>query len=276
MILNHEEYYSEIMGDASVILEKYTLQLYLYEEGKPPIPASSSVLIKTKDNHYLITAAHVLVHNPRDTVFILDPGNGAITVSGVLIHSEIDKNEVSNRTDIAIIQLADVLLPIIATLQKEFFDITHYNLDSYPEDDFYIVYGYPNSKTKFIGSKKTIQTAAFKFLTMKSDKPIKNLDKPWTLQVMFTRNKVTRLKTKEINKAANPRGLSGCGVWTFENVIYQKEDKPKLLLKAILIEYEKDRSLFVCTKMNMIAQLLINRFNESLPKPLSLSTLNIS
>lgn len=274
MILNHDEYTIEIMGDASIILEKYTLQLYLYKDGELT-PAASSVLIRTLKNYYLITAAHVLIHNPKDSVVILDPGNAAITVSGESVLSEIEGNEASDRTDIAVIKLHRDLFSAIDNLGKEFYDITNYNLDNYSSEDFYILYGYPISKTKFDMPKKTIKTMPFKFLTMETKKKIKKIDRPWTLQIGFTKNKISRLNTNELNQAPNPVGLSGGGVWSFENIIYQKEAGPKMLLKAIVIEYEKDRSILVCTKINMIAHVLIHKFHEQLTNPLSLAKINI-
>ncbi|MDQ3015161.1 MAG: S1 family peptidase [Bacteroidota bacterium] len=275
MITNHEQYFIQIIGDASLMVERFTLQLYLYDKDKPPIPASSAVLIKTYSNRYLITAAHVFIDNPRDSIFILDPGSGGITVAGECIISEIHKNEVSNRTDIAIIQLNEALFPVIDKLKKDYFDITTYNLDYYNKNELYIVYGYPNSKTKLLKGKKKIQTTPFKFLTKQTTHPIKEVDKPWTIQVRFTRNKISRLNTNEINNAPRPVGLSGCGIWDYESILYQKEDGPVLRLKAILIEYIDNRSILICTKMNMITQLLINRFNEQLQPPESLANYNI-
>lgn len=276
MLISNDDYIAEIIDEAPYVLDKFTLQLYLYVEGKPPIPLSSSVLIKTYQNHYLLTAAHVIKENPINTVFVLNPGSGGITLSGECISSEIAKNEVSNRTDIAVIKLNHALMEPISKLKKEFFDITTYNLDYYSREDFYLIYGYPVSKTKRIGSRKTIQSRPFNFLTGITDIPIKEIDRPWTIQMMFTKNRIIKLKTGERIKAPNPVGLSGCGLWSLEQILYQKEDKPRFQLKGILIEYERDRSILVCTKMNIICQLLINKFKEPLPGPKSLANYDIS
>ena len=270
-MIDYEDYFVLIQSEAGEAIEKYTVKLFFNNEKKEPEPLACAVLVKTKLNYYLLSAAHAFLDNDIKKISILININEEITLGGQLLITRNINQPKKFDFEIAILKLDEITINNFNSMGKSFFDITLINTDmtSNP-DEFFIVYGYPNTRVKLNKIKHSITYRAYNFLTKIANIELKKYDSKSLLKLSFTKNKTFNLASKMPTRAPKMTGISGTGIWSIPQILYNRGKMLNPLLRGIFVEYLKDRSIIVTVQLNSIVKALIENFQEDLKFPTSL------
>ncbi|HEX7904685.1 MAG TPA: hypothetical protein VF487_12455 [Chitinophagaceae bacterium] len=253
-----------------MILLNFTAQLFYYpikstNQNVIPVQVASSVLFKTDNDYFLVTAKHVFSDvKLSDIIILLNDGNA------VQLYGEIGffiVNKPHDNLDIAILKLD---MEIVKQLEHQYSFLHYKNIDfshDYNETNNYMLLGFINKQTELKG--KTFQSTPFGFLTQ-----LKRMNKLSDLRLNDIENIALRYNRRKQTflfndvKQLGPQdltGLSGGGIW----FVRQYACKPHLQycsLVGIMIEQLRgtNRGIVVGTKIYLAFEILEKHFGVAL------------
>lgn len=256
------DFYDKIIDKICDDLLKYTPQLFTVKDffcNDTPNANSSSVLITYADEYFLITAGHNVDNIDLSNIGIMI-NNDFCTIGGTVKCFEPNdiNNYVPQKSDIAIFKLSQETINAF----KERYDFLPSNkigIDHFSISSPYLIFGFPERKTKMDFTEKKIMPEPFIFRTIGVDEnqyKQKEINSNKTLMLSVKQKKVMRSKTKLIEKLPKLHGISGCGVWhvfNFENPDYQ--------LVSILTGENSEKSVLYSTRISIVINLIEKYFN---------------
>jgi len=230
-----------------------------------PAPFGSCVLFRIGDEHFILSAAHVLDWLSTDVVYV---GNGTEMIqleSGQLFTSKIPAGggRKDDRIDIGVFPLTKSVWSQISG--DDFLEIADIDVNEFAEDPqrFYIGLGFPiegalygesEPYLRFPGISTTGKSKPDKFEELKEFSPRTHIlveyDHDW-MAVGDTYGVPPKLE-----------GMSGGALFRFDSVT-----KPgaKDFLVGILIEQRSDQRIIVATQMSFIVEAIRRGFPETDP-----------
>lgn len=219
---------------------------------------ASGVLIRYAENHYLLTAAHVVDGYDINHICIPRFNKSTFVTLGGKWHRldpEIDRDK--DKIDLAFLQLDSESISILLEEGYSFLDEKNIGLNHELKNySCYLILGFPASKSKYNKYTNNISEERFLYMT----KPISSLD--WLKNGDFDKDRNICLIRKEMGinqktgqkcQMPDPRGISGGGLWFFDDI------NGTYSLIGIMIEYTK--SLYVATKIDVFINA-ITEYNE--------------
>ena len=275
--------------DIGQILLKNTVQLFKNKSEKGLGGLGSGILFEFEDNYFIITASHNFVYSDKFVEQGIDDlkiqvGEYLYDLKQEIIFG-IDKPTYEiTKIDIAIIKLRSTSLVEALKKCKSFLTLSDINL--FPQQrivneknnessDYYILFGYPETKTKriikrfnpIIEDNKFKITAYCQMEYLKHKVPPKLIDEGFTNHIFF--NKIKKGSDLNFeNRLIKPiqNGMSGCGLWEINDDLI--EGKPKLKLVGIFTEFQ--REFGVSVKLKFAIALIKQQFKlERLPNLIS-------
>lgn len=220
-------------------------------------PFGSGVLIKYKDHHYVVTAAHVLAENYNELFVLLNEKDVEMTLGGAIISSPMPEsgNRDDDKMDISILRLDPRIVPDVLS-QFTPIGISEIELNhKMNEFGFYFAVGFPLTRTKI--KRNEIQSLAWTYQStplfeFQFERFGFNASK--NISIKYDRN-VTSAKNPDVHYSPNPRGMSGCGLWHFKS----KDEK---YLIGIIIENvtETNNKSLVATKIDVVLNMIDNNW----------------
>lgn len=272
-----ERIISKVVQDNFDKIVPYTLQLFHNDkpqwESAPPEPVGTGVLIKFENNCFIVTAAHVLQpyatkqkRNPyKEESDYDDPQEAFLTLENIgfyydgayypireVVFTNID-GKVENLVDIAAVNLEKETVEELSG--KQFVDCDMLELNhTISTQNRYFVYGFPAEWTDLKSDK--IVSKSFRLITRGvnvSSEGIEDLefDTQYNLLIFYDHKNLVSENCYELN-LSSPNGISGCGLWYYENA-------GMLKLVGIMTEnkFEKERKPFMmATKIDVVIDIL--------------------
>jgi hypothetical protein len=246
--LINEQYVKLIEGDIGLC----TCQLFKNDIGDHTTPFASGVFASIGENHYLLTASHVIHDWSDSNKLFVQIGDNYISIVGKGCGTEMDKEE---KIDSAYIKLKPELVPYL--LMHYRFLPSHKMLhdEKIFHEPNYCAFGFPViNKRKETG--KTFGSAYF--MRSSYDKVYEHygLD-PLAHYSMEFLGKATNIKTNAVEKIKTEHyGLSGGGLWYID--VSLDEEKGELVSDATLIGImtEFRRAKYDCLIANRIEIIL--------------------
>jgi len=196
----------------STKLAPHTCQIFEMDKPKGMKPYGSGVMVILNENHFLLTASHVVEDWSNEHQLFIKSRRGYVSIVGNMSQTDIDKSE---GVDLAFIKLDDEILPEIKAGYK-FLPISkfrrHVNLVDAAQ---YCVIGYPEINKK-IDAKGVMQTGTSAYFVAPSKQNVYDhykLKKRNHISLDF-KGKGMDIRTGESKKLKGHHyGLSGCGLW---------------------------------------------------------------
>ncbi len=265
MVLNLKEENQKTTELLSQELLKYTPLLY-ENHSIEPIPISSSLLIQLNNTNYLVTAAHVLKNKKKIAIFL---ENRFLILDGTPVYTNTDSDNDNNKVDLAIWKLtrenADSM-----SLKYNFFLLDKYCFDfEVKKDHQYIVFGYPLTQIKFIREEKKYKIKPFFHQTNVSSNSKYNklnFDQRSHIVLEYNKKEVENFEKNIIYRGPNLNGISGCGIWPSPELNLTEGQKTPFFPIGIVIEYHSNSDAIVATRINVLTELIRNKFDSSLQK----------
>jgi hypothetical protein len=244
--------------------------LFFHDKAKGKQSALGSGLLFSLDQKFfMITAAHVIGEKQKEIYVILS--DKEIQLGGLLLLTPIpiSGKRDDDKIDIAIMHLTD---SSVADLLQNFKFIELENIGiSYKKisQANYLVVGYPATKTKKVWGKDEIKSKPFVYRSKENE--IFNYAKfgfsnKLHIAVKFD-GKVVSTRNKNLHKAPNLHGISGCGLWYLKDF-----GKPSMIdnkqLVGVVIEQKKyyGHNAIIATRIDLITEAIRQQFDVVIPK----------
>jgi len=265
-IITPDKIIGENMIEVGKRIALSTPPLYINGTDKPTL-VSSSILIKWKTNHFLVTSGHTLRQfKPTELGLIFN--KTFLIIGGYHGTSNSEKIE-DDKIDIGFFHLSEEFLEQLSGA-FQFHDLESFDFDHEDtEGDDYFIVGYPITRTKVRPDKNKIFLSPFLFRT-KLNKDAKLYQKTKTRQISnflldYRRKKIKNLLPDTIVTGPEPNGLSGCGVWITSDPLTHDVNEIKYYPTGIIIEYYKEHNLLIGTRMRIITEVLRQTYDNSIP-----------
>ena len=260
-----------LVEPAAAKILTYTPQLFMYnEEGRKAkdrlLPFGSSVLIKTKTSHYMITATHCVKNNgERVKFYILNKENQSVLIQDQTAYIREDTGD---QFDMALIKLSPSSVHHLSG-RYQFLDYSDlWKATMWPDGSEFIVVGFPTQYTKFSFVGERLKTDPLIYKTHSADsKEYEKLGftKERHTLLGYDKRRSTILGSGEMSMGPDPTGISGCGFWRIKNYLVDDVNKVNVALVGIMYSKYPKRRIIVGSNIEMIANLLemsIKRFGE--------------
>lgn len=227
----------------------------------------SGVFIETRNNKYLVSAAHVL---ESDYINAMTIPNGEILVEiqGVLIITEVPIGGIrdDDKFDIAVVQLTE---DCYKEVEKQFsfltineIDSEHVKLNSHQ----YVFCGYPIATTVVKNMEMKIHSDALKVRTKMLTKdllivPSYPNGSKWILD--YNRNNQFNIRNQMLQLSTHPKGVSGGGLWTIPFNPEIKIENTDMKLIGIMTDFFEQHDNAICaTNIKLILDIINTNFEK--------------
>lgn len=232
-----------------------TAPLYRYD-GNIMEPFASALIIRLGDEHFLLTAAHVRDDLSKFDLYFGSTGMVRLCDYDYWGYACSPPGE-DDKIDIAIFHVSK---QTAGELKKEEF-LTLSDLEILGQVStacFFVFGGYPVSKNRPSRSEDIRADLRLFLVDSAPPKDYENagLDPNFSLLLRFNKNKVWGPSGR--TTAPDLYGISGGGVWSFNNQSTSTESTPRLV--AIAIEWWKGQKRILATKVHVALEMIYDRF----------------
>lgn len=251
-------------------IEKYTLQIF-HICGFADVttariePFASGVLVTYNHNFYLFSAGHVFAGVDVNELGFLQSNYDLAQIDGRIIYIDPDKNsQINNIGDIAVVRLTELAVKDILSAGHSFYPLGKNNLShNLRINQNYAIMGYPVSRTKPV--RKNPNTIKIKPLQLITSPEInqktyaKNgFDIDRNLIFKFSRNKLLNNTGHKVS-APLPYGISGCGVWCFDQ-------NTLITLIGIMFRWNQGDSILIGAKLDFPMEIIRQFIDSTIPQ----------
>lgn len=266
-ILKLSDNYKLVVKETTDQILNYSCLICLREhnktDGKIINPIATCTLATIDKQDFLFTAGHVIHENDPEDLGIMI-GRHFHVLIGEARYVNPDFSEEYDKIDVAVMKLELSLANILKSRYK-FLTINNLEIEHnlIYEEPRYLIVGYPWRKSRPNPIKKTITTKPLVFAGFLAGedayKELK-LKKETNIILKFTQKKVFDAKTDLRRKSGSPEGISGCGIWLLEKLIYPPNEGPSLKLLGIITSQDKNKKYLKATRIDVINEILIKDF----------------
>ncbi|WP_405246801.1 hypothetical protein [Cellulophaga sp. Asnod2-G02] len=212
----------------------------------------SGVLIRIRNLHLLISAAHVFDDFEKLSIPI-ENGKFMFKPGGEIISNYPELNRENDNLDIGLLILDTESIKELKTtysfLQEEEVQINH----NFIENQKYMLYGFPSTWSEKSFTKKSFHIRPFYNLTFpvnKSEYTRFNREHYLNVIVEYDRKNALNVKSKTLSFGPDLFGMSGCGLWKINNL-------SKVNLVAIMTDWPKEnRNRIIGVRIDLVTEFL--------------------
>jgi hypothetical protein len=238
----------EYFKKATEKIKKHTIQLFEDDDKYIHFPSGTGVLVNVNDEYMIVTANHVVSECNGDLKILLDD-------KPIII----DKSSTVSIFDMAYIKIDN---SIVNEIKKQYTFLPSNRIIALPEnyiDLGLISSGYPSSYQKkrrgYQQLEITSQIVHFD-LVISADKEYNKyqIDKKKDILLNYPK-KIKFIKTNDLREVANPKGLSGGGLW---KVYTDNNFELNCYLVGIMSEFKKTyrNHVFIANRVESLIKLL--------------------
>jgi hypothetical protein len=223
-------------------------------DNKPSKAAGSGILIKYKDSLYVVSAAHVLAEHFNDTYVILD--DKELIIGGTSLSTPMPKsnNRNDDKLDISILKVdAQSRVDLLSRFKPIEINEIEINHKFVAAPNYFLV-GYPLTRTWKDWESKKIKSIAYTYHSelFNNYNYTKFGFKDSTTIAIKYEGKVTNASIPTPHLSPKLTGLSGCGVWYFDN-----RNQKKLIGVVIERRTERGHSAILATKIDFVMGMIV-------------------
>lgn len=211
--------------------------ILLFKEIKNfPSPVGTGILVHLEESYFLISASHV--YDENGLFIISNSTDQEIVVGGELHKTVVPKAEGEyDHIDIAILKIDP---SIVEDLKKDYHFLNseqlliNHKVDR--TEQHYLILGYPGTQTKKRFRKDEIKSRVFSFWSMPKEQEYYSsirIEEHTNILLHIDAKRVVNSATRTTQKAPELEGISGCGLWYFNQgklglvgIIYGKNQHP--------------------------------------------------
>jgi len=262
----------EIKAENAMLIGKeifdHTQVIYFINKKGKPEAVSSAIGLKCQDNYFIVTAAHTLRQFKNQILGII-PDSQWIELYGEHVYTNSGKID-EDKFDVGVHRLENNIIQKIGDKMK-FFDLANFFPDHEDEvGQSYMVVGHPLSKVKLIHAEGRKHLAPFLFLSdlNQQDKMFFNqgFNKLTHQFFNYRQRRIYEYMTRKMVQGPEPKGLSGCAIWKVSDLIVNDFRSVQFYPTGIVIEYIKEYSVLVVTRINVISELIRQSFDVNIRK----------
>jgi len=279
-LLKVKDFDKQLLLEIGQSLILNTVQIFKNKTKKGLGGLGSGILFKFENHYFIITASHNLIYQEEFVGsgiedFKIQVGEFLYDLKQEIIFGIDKQSYESTKIDLAVIKLRSKNL--IEDLIKHKSFLTLKDINFFPNQriinevnkepsDYYILFGFPETKTKrvirsydpIVEEKKFNIIAYCQMEYLKNSVPQKLLDNGFTNHIFFTKIKKGSDLNFE-NRLIKPiqNGMSGCGLWEIN--IDVTKGKPKVKLVGIFTEFQMGFGISV--KLKFAIALIRQRLN---------------
>src|SRR5436309_11555266 len=143
-------------------VERATAPIYRDEPSRP-VPSGSAVMLRIDDHRFALTAAHVADNSASFPLYI-GSSTRPVRLSGTKIATKLKPGQrrEDDPLDVAVIHLDGETTRYLR--DDEFIDVSQIDAGPLPEDEIFLVAGYPSTRRRDIPTKATLEVTLYRFL----------------------------------------------------------------------------------------------------------------
>lgn len=256
------------------LISKCTLLTFDYSETKMR-PHGCVLYLKSQDNHYLISAAHVF--DAFQNRFGIQLNEKGIIPRGRLFLSQNKYMTVEERAkdkvDIGIIRLDTTAAQKISEIYTHQMSLDDIEVSAPPPTtgEGYFLFGFPATNKHVDVKLKTgsIFTEPLIYHTNKATIDYSSIGFNPNEHILLNNDthEVHRFNDKEAPTVKNLEGISGCGLWKAGSKVINGITEPYARLVGIVnFNYiDRKNNFIVATKIDFITEILRRHFDENIP-----------
>lgn len=235
------------------------LPIYGEKNNGIPFLQGSAFLLRVHDEHFLVTAAHVLAAYPSSSLFVRGGGR-PIGLNGTFTHTKAE-----GVIDLAFARLDDRMID----LARRFRPVTLREVDVHdwpmPHTIFTFI-GYPHSVNKANIKAKTLEPVIQPYSShqplLLEDYEQLGLNPCAAIAVRFDLSKAQEAETQRVVRPKRPTGISGGPVWRMGNYIelYRQTNQEKVV--GLAVEFRRNPDLLLGARIGLVVEAIRSRFPE--------------
>ena len=204
----------------------HTIQFFTNDHPENPYtipkPHGSGVLLRDGDRFFIATASHVVEDREKTHIGVYTPKKDFFEI-GTILNTPTGRSETDNFIDIAIWVVEPEYAEDIAPIDR-WYDLRD-AVTGHKEtlEERYLVVGFPATKVEIKTRRQAIIQSPFKFHTRgRSQTPDgrrARKDESKNFLIEFHKDKIANLKDGRREMAPDPHGISGCGLWYFDEYL---------------------------------------------------------
>jgi len=248
---------------------KFTCQFLKYKEAKKNIPIANGcgLLLEYNSNYYCISNAHVIGDAELEKTFILLRNNKTVYLGGQYYQTRLPDSgrRSDDKLDVAVLKLNPIVVSAIIDRGYNFMSVSKIKTGySFRKEDKLLIAGFPASKTKldFKNQLLTPMPIIVRTIPYHKDLSIENFSNDFHFVVSYPIKSLVNSETKQYQRAPDPHGLSGSGLWLLSQ---NPNGDQSAHLIGIVSEYHENRAVIISTKIDLFIDLLRQRFDPSIP-----------
>nr|WP_294991444.1 hypothetical protein [uncultured Sediminibacterium sp.] len=216
-------------------------------------PVGSALFLKINSSYFIVSAAHVLAEHHNKTYVIIE--DNAVYLNGDIVSTKMPASGTrdDDKTDLSIIKIN---LPTAEIIMRWYVPITEGQIErNHPIENSpkYFCYGFPLTRTYKLWGKDEIKTTGISY----QSQPAENFKYHlfgFSLDIHIALRYdggVTTATNPQPHLAADPTGMSGCGLWHF----FGKTEKA--LIGVIIQRIKKPgQKAIIATRIDMLFSLI--------------------
>ncbi len=218
-------------------VERATAPIYRDEPSRP-VPSGSAVMLRIDDHRFALTAAHVADNSASFPLYI-GSSTRPVRLSGTKIATKLKPGQrrEDDPLDVAVIHLDGETTRYLR--DDEFIDVSQIDAGPLPEDEIFLVAGYPGTRRRDIPTKATLEVTLYPFLACSRPRAAYarvRRNPADQLILGFSKKRLWRQGVRVI--APDLDEMSGCGVWSIFHSSGSLLDGPRLA--GLFTEWHRD------------------------------------
>jgi hypothetical protein len=265
MFTSYEQYKFDLLQSANLLISSHCAPLYI-EKGSRFVFNGSSILCKSINKYFLVTASHVIRDFHVKNVFTIGRGTKLVSLHPVNERNRyIDTGRTNNHCDVEILELDPNIIDLISE-RFVFLEESNVRLNPFlydPKLDF-LVNGLPAALTNDPVKYKQNNVKYFGLPTRLSEfKWYDKLGYTFGQHIMVEMPKKLAQPIKGNNyNMIKPYGMSGGGLWVIPDQIVEFQKAPFYQLVGILIEHVTNgHRCMIATNIGYAYELMRKAFN---------------
>jgi hypothetical protein len=209
---------SEKKAEALELMSSYTIPLY-QQKGTQPHLLGSGFFVEHGEQHYLVSAAHVLKDHSINPLFFFTSNNQITYLSGRALLTSLDGND---PLDIGVLKFSGEDLPPYPDINKLAMKMSYLEPSLLPrQGKRYAIIGYPASQSNIDKTKREVKSIVYSYdANSIPDELYKDHGLSALKNVALPLNLNEGYDTEGMHRNfPRPRGMSGSPIW----VIYDDE-----------------------------------------------------
>lgn len=241
---------------------RYTPQIFIGIERERyivPHPEASAVLLELGEQHFLLTAGHVL-DNEENLGFALEGKFYPISDEFFYYYNK-STDTLNHKVDIGVVRLNQDIIDAFKNSGFNFLKYSQLSLSQpYSPGNCYLLAGYPANRKKLKISTGSFSCTPFFLSTREVIDDFKKLKvlKDYKLLLNYQKRKIINPHTGDKIQGPNLKGVSGSGIWYLNNGMST--------LAGIFTDWHMDYNLLAATRIEVLIEAIRQSYMINIPK----------